>query len=200
MNQTEKVLCIPRNRLPQSWVQEQSRVTMALDEFTRQCTASEFAFVDRPLAEKDPSLKQVIPYIVLQTMDQKKTAVYNRQGSEARLHDLWSLGIGGHINPQDQGQDMDFEQILTAGMDRELAEEVAQRPAGEEPIFKGIISEEITDVGKVHLGAVFQILTREPEAWLPGEELHLFQWVDTDSLGDRNLELWSDMALALLNS
>ncbi len=198
----EKVLCIQRNQLPPSWVEPRGWVNMSMDQFVTQCTAAEFAFVDRPQAEQNPALKQVIPYIVLQTRDLSQTAVYNRQGSETRLHDLWSLGIGGHINPEDNPKnnrgEMDFKSLVTAGMERELSEELSLRPAGEKPIFKGIISEDITDVGKVHIGAVFQILTQDTTAWAPGSELHLFQWKQTADLKALNMELWSEMALELL--
>jgi predicted NUDIX family phosphoesterase len=81
--------------------------------------------------------------------------IYNRQGSEKRLHDLWSLGIGGHINPVDQqNQQSSFKDILVSGMERELGEELAKRPKQDIAGFSGIISEDITDVGKVHFGAV----------------------------------------------
>ncbi|MCG8563902.1 MAG: phosphoesterase [Desulfobacterales bacterium] len=199
MNPTEQVLCIHRNRLPENWVETQSRVPMDLDTFVAKCTQAGFEFVDRPKAEQNPDLKQVIPYIVLQTQDEKETAIYNRQGSEARLHDLWSLGIGGHINPEDTDKAMGFKEILMAGMERELSEELASRPREDKPIFRGIISEDITDVGKVHLGAVFQIRTSDRSAWKPGEELHLFQWEATDQVKERNMELWSEMALELIS-
>ncbi len=151
--------------------------------------------------ENDSSYKQIIPYIVLQTMDSDKTAVYQRQGSEERLHDLWSLGIGGHINPVDMDTSKDaFKQILIAGMERELDEELEQMPEHDQPEFLGVISEDITDVGKVHLGAVFGINTNSPEIFLPGDELFQFKWEKTSDLQQLNLELWSTMAMELLST
>ena len=199
MNPSEKVLCIKKNHLPADWVKKRSVVPMALEPFVSQCTRSSFSFEKRGQAEEDPSLKQIIPYIVLQTIDGKKTAIYNRQGSEARLHDLWSLGIGGHINPEDQYPGDEFQTILTTGMERELREELSRRPLKDTPIFMGIINEEITEVGQVHLGAVFMIKTDTPDAYAPGSELHAFQWEDTDKLGDKNFELWSTLALELIS-
>ncbi|MBA3008765.1 MAG: phosphoesterase, partial [Proteobacteria bacterium] len=87
MNKNESVLCIHRDRLPLSWVTPKSVVPLALSAFVHQCALSGFEFVNRREAEKDPSLKQVIPYIVLQTKNLELTAIYNRQGSEKRLHD-----------------------------------------------------------------------------------------------------------------
>jgi predicted NUDIX family phosphoesterase len=180
--------------------QKKSIVPLKIDDFLLQCSQAGFEFVDRPAAEKDPSYKQIIPYIVLQTSDLKWTAMYHRQGSEKRLHDLCSVGIGGHINPIDMDEGTpSFNRILTTGMMRELSEELKQRSQKDTPVFEGVISEDITDVGKVHLGAVFRILTQEPDAYQPGEELYDFSWQPTDQLNQVNLELWSSLALKLLS-
>ncbi len=172
---------------------------MTIDRFIDQCTLAGFDFIPRPAAEKDPSYKQIIPYIILQTADLEMTAVYNRQGSEKRLHDLWSVGIGGHINPVDvKHQTTSFEQILVTGMQRELSEELSRMPETDEPVFTGVISEEITDVGTVHLGAVFRILTHSPDLYIPGDELFDFGWEKTGNLEQLELELWSTLALELI--
>jgi predicted NUDIX family phosphoesterase len=199
VNKKEKVLCIKRNLLPETWVTKKSIIPLELELFVENCSRNGFEFIQRAEAENDPSYKQIIPYIILQTHDHIKTAVYQRQGSEKRLHDLWSLGIGGHINPIDiNGQQNSFEQILITGMQRELNEELEQMPRSFFPKFAGVISEDMTDVGKVHLGAVFTIMTDKPEAFLPGEELYQFTWKKTNNLEQLNLELWSTMALDLI--
>ena len=196
---TEQVLCIPRNRLPDSWVEKKSVIPLEFNAFADQCALAGYQFIDRAQAENDPSFKQIIPYVLIQTQDLSLTAVYNRQGSEKRLHDLWSLGIGGHINPIDNGSlDDTFEDILAAGMARELDEEIEKRPAQDIPKFSGVISEEITEVGRVHLGAVFRILTSTPKAYRPGPELYDFKWADTKSIRHMNMELWSELAMTLL--
>jgi len=199
LNKNEKVLCIKRDLLPESWVTQKSIVSLELDRFIENCSTSGFEFVKRINAENNSSYKQIIPYIILQTKDHGKTAIYQRQGSEQRLHDLWSLGIGGHINPVDMNTNKDsFKQILFTGMQRELDEEFEKMSEEIFPEFLGVISEDITDVGKVHLGAVFTIKTNSPEKFLPGEELFQFIWEKTNSLHQLNLELWSTMALELL--
>ncbi|MCM2283445.1 MAG: phosphoesterase [Desulfobacula sp.] len=196
----ETVLCIKRKLLPDSWVQPKSVVPLSLDVFIETCSVSGFEFLNRKVAENDPEYKQIIPYIVLQTRDMKKTALYNRQGSEKRLHDLWSVGIGGHINPIDsEEEDAPFRKILMAGMERELNEELDKRSSDDLPDFMGVISEDITDVGKVHLGAVFRIRTAHPEKYQAGSELFQFAWSETGSLYKFNMELWSSLALELLS-
>ncbi|MBU8848415.1 MAG: phosphoesterase [Desulfobacterales bacterium] len=200
MTKHETVLCIKRSLLPESWVKEKSIVPLDFDLFISHCSAAGFEFINRSDAEKNPSYKQIIPYIILQTTDFEKTAVYNRKGSEQRLHDLWSIGIGGHINPIDmKTQNDSFKQILISGMERELNEELDQRSENDLPHFIGVISEDITDVGKVHLGAVFRILTTAPDKFFPGSELFQFKWEKTKNLEQLNLELWSNLALELIS-
>ncbi|MCA1792543.1 MAG: phosphoesterase [Desulfotignum sp.] len=193
-------MCIHQDRLPEKWMAKTAVIPMDLEDFVQTCTRAGYDFVPRDDAENNPALQQVIPYIVLQTQDLGATAVYNRQGSEKRLHDLWSLGIGGHINPMDStNSGSAFQDILVAGMTRELDEELEKRPDQEQPSFCGIINENITDVGRVHLGAVFQILTPTPGSYMPGPELSEFQWQATNELGTLHMELWSTLSLDLIN-
>jgi predicted NUDIX family phosphoesterase len=200
LQEKEKILCIRQDRLPKAWMAKTAVVPMDFSAFVDHCTRAGHEFVNRIPAEEDTGWQQVIPYIILQTRDLGKTAVYLRQGSETRLHDLWSAGIGGHINPRDQtvlGES--FQTILMSGMARELDEELTQRPPADLPVFCGIIHETVTDVGRVHLGAVFRILTQTPASYVPGPELFRFQWVDTNRLASMNMELWSCLAMDLLS-
>ncbi len=195
----EQVLCIDRNALPPEWVSQRTVLPMNFSTFTATCTQSGFHFINRSRAEKDNKKKQIIPYILVQTVDGSMTAAYNRQGSEKRLHDLWSIGIGGHINPEDKISDTDdFQKILKNGMSRELDEELVSRPLSDPIEFAGIISEDITPVGCVHLGAVFKIITDSAKSYVPGPELHSFTWHPTKNIAQLNLELWSKLALELL--
>lgn len=228
---TEKVLCIRRVDFPVKWVEKRS--VMKMDEhlfFNSFSSRKDFNlyWVDRPFAEKESMFKQIIPYVLIQAANATLTAIYKREGNEKRLHDLWSMGIGGHINPLDKSSNKflaisptasenhmqhnnylhdnitDFRQLLYSGMNRELAEELLIRPETEAPpIFLGTINEDITDVGKVHFGVVFKISADSPEQFIPGEELVGFEWIETKKLlaqinSDLNMELWSEMAVELL--
>jgi predicted NUDIX family phosphoesterase len=199
LNTREKILCIRQDRLPDAWMARTAVAPMPLSEFVDVCTRAGHRFMDRAVAEQDACWQQVIPYVVLQTRDQDKTAVYLRKGSETRLHDLWSFGIGGHIDSQDRsGYSVPFRDILISGMTRELDEELIRRPEADAPVFCGIINEMITEVGQVHLGAVFQIKTDMPDAYVPGPELNRFHWMATSRIFSLNMELWSSLALDLL--
>jgi predicted NUDIX family phosphoesterase len=103
-------------------------------------------FVPRAEAEIDPGRKQVIPYLVLRDAERWFLMRRTRAGGDARLHDRWSIGVGGHVNPGDEG--------LLGGLRREWREEL---DAGFEPDFVpvALINDDTTDVGAVHLGVVF---------------------------------------------
>ena len=67
-------------------------------------------------AEEDPTHKQVIPYLVLRDGERWFLMRRTKAGGDARLHDRWSIGVGGHLNPGDGD--------VAGGLRREWAEEV----------------------------------------------------------------------------
>ena len=69
-----------------------------------------------------------------------------KAGGDARLHDRFSIGVGGHLNPGDGD--------LAGGLRREWREELV---ADFEPEFQliGLLNDDTTEVGSVHLGAVY---------------------------------------------
>jgi len=111
-----------------------------------QLVAREGRFVPRPAAERDRSMKQVIPYLVLMDRSRYFLMRRTRAGADERLHDRCSIGVGGHLNPGDAD--------LIGGLRREWHEEL---DAGFTPEFRliGLLNDDSTDVGSVHLGAVF---------------------------------------------
>jgi len=109
-----------------------------------------FSFMPRSLAEHDPSFKQLIPYVILRYRDQLFHYTRGQGGGEKRLRALRSVGIGGHINPQDQDA---AAHPYRQGMLRELAEEVVIDTAYDESCI-GFINDDATPVGQVHLGVV----------------------------------------------
>jgi predicted NUDIX family phosphoesterase len=110
-----------------------------------QLIAERHFFIDRPAAEASPQFRQIIPYVVIRHGDAFFVLQRTAKQTEARLHHKLSLGIGGHINP---GHD------LAAGLQKELDEEVRVNDAYELE-FAGILNDESTEVGRVHLGAVY---------------------------------------------
>lgn len=79
----------------------------------------EGSFLPRPQAEEDPSYRQIIPYALVRHAQKFFLMRRTKGGGEARLHNLYTLGVGGHINPEDVGGNPVLE-----GLRRELLEEV----------------------------------------------------------------------------
>ena len=154
----------------------------------------------RPAMEKDPSFKQLIPYVIFRYRDpagQTLLFQYTRgkgQG-ESRLHAKRSIGIGGHISSDDAGQASAYEE----GMRRELEEEVIIGTPYQSRIA-GLINDDETEVGRVHLGVVhlFDVETpavepRESEIMYAG-----FRPV-SDLLAEiERFETWSQICLRAL--
>lgn len=120
-------------------------------------------FMDRDLAEADPNFKQLIPYTVIVRFG-LLAAYYRGKGQgEARLRGKRSIGFGGHINPHDTDGAMvgtfDFQgwpvnAQYAAGVARELTEELrfTSVPREMSMLTVGLINDDSTEVGKVHLG------------------------------------------------
>lgn len=104
--------------------------------------------------ERDPSFKQLIPYVIFRRRDpsgEVSLFQYTRgkgQG-EKRLHAKRSIGVGGHISSDDASCPSPYEE----GMRRELAEEVVIDTPYTSSLV-GLINDDLTEVGKVHLGVV----------------------------------------------
>lgn len=77
-------------------------------------------WVDRDLAENDPSFKQIIPYVVFLRGREVFHYARSKGGGEKRLHGLRSLGVGGHVEETDGP----IENAYDAGLSRELSEEL----------------------------------------------------------------------------
>jgi predicted NUDIX family phosphoesterase len=156
----------------------------------------------RPEAEHDPSFKQLIPYVIFRHRDasgQVSLFQYTRGKGmgEARLHSKRSIGVGGHISADDRTCETAVP--YAEGMRRELDEEViVDSPSSERCV--GLINDDETPVGQVHLGVVHlvdverpAVFPREPEIIEAG-----FRPVDELLADPSGFESWSQICLAAL--
>ncbi len=154
-------------------------------------------FRARSAVETDPSWKQVIPYPILRDGPRWFLMRRTRAGGDARLHDRYSIGVGGHVNPADGARDGDLSTALRREWTEEL--EVAFVPAFR---FVGLLNDDTTDVGAVHLGLVYEgdaagrpVAIRETEKLSGG-------FVDTAAVGAVAdlLETWSRLAFEFIEA
>ena len=151
------------------------------------------SFLSRHLAETDESFKQIIPYVVVRYESKYLLARRTSRQTESRLHGKSSLGIGGHIN--DTEQLAAGASIIEAGLERELEEEIHLYGQRRSLKLAGIISDDSTPVGRVHLGLVFLLDVASPEFRVNEPELMTAEWADVGALRDRypQMETWSQI-------
>ena len=115
--------------------------------------------------EEDPGFKQLIPYVIFRHRDgdgRQMVFQYTRgtgQG-EGRLHRKRSVGIGGHISAIDAGANANGNPY-EEGMRRELEEEVIVETSYTAHLV-GLINDDQTEVGRVHLGVVHRFDVEDP--------------------------------------
>ena len=142
----------------------------------------------RAEAEVDPTWKQLIPYLVLRDGERVFLMRRTRAGGDARLHDRFTIGVGGHVNPGDAG--------IEDALRREWREEIAAA-FEPEPRLLGLLNDDSDPVGAVHLGVVYEADARgRPVAIRETEKLSgAFQTLeDARSARDR-METWSALLL-----
>jgi predicted NUDIX family phosphoesterase len=149
---TERVLVLPRQHVPGGCDFTGIRATDDAElARLRSAVAEHGRYLDRPVAEASPEWKQLIPYVLVRDGGQLFLMERTDAGGDARLHRKASIGVGGHLNPVDDGEDP-----LTDGLRREWAEELE---ADWQPDFRlvGLLNDDSNPVGSVHLGVVFTV-------------------------------------------
>jgi predicted NUDIX family phosphoesterase len=161
--------------------------TAMLDAFRRQGQ-----FVDRAAAEADPEWKQPIPYCAILRGREIFVVQRKRTQSETRLHDLLSIGLGGHVNPE-ADPPPDGASFFASTLRRELGEELQIAPSAPAPAFCGLLNDDSNPVGKVHVGLVY--LLRLPVGATPPAEVGVRE-ISKMAGGFRDLveseNLWQD--------
>jgi len=150
----------------------------------------------RDLVETDPDWLQVIPYAVLIDLADRPWA-YRRTGGDDRLRARCSIGVGGHVEQEDDRGDL--LPTVRAALARELAEELAAYPRTMAGLIQPIawINEQKTAIGRVHLGLVFALPwgMADPPQPRRGEGLEAIGFVDPTAITSAaGYEDWSLLA------
>lgn len=166
--------------------------------------------VPRAIAEDDPTFRQVIPYVTL--ISESGTVLAYRRGEagqEGRLHDLWSIGVGGHTEIGDlfeedvTGETEDPWDFLMSAALREVQEELPNSWIDVEDLqVAGVIRLAGSDVDKVHVGVwiIAVVPDDEVEAVLVNTEdtIEKADWAYVEQLETLELEAWSELVLQRL--
>lgn len=157
-------------------------------------------YLPRNQMEQDPGFKQLIPYCIFQFVNEDQSVEvfqYTRgkgQG-EKRLHSKRSVGIGGHISTLDAHDESPYD----LGMQRELEEEIIiETPFTQKQI--GLINDDQTDVGKVHLGVVHLFTVEKPNVSAREDEIIESGFSPVEELMENldGFESWSQICLAAI--
>lgn len=152
-------------------------------------------YLPRAEAERDPTHKQLIPYVILRCGDTVLAYVRGAGSGEARLAALRSIGLGGHVEIKDQARGSAYEE----GVRREVAEEVEIEPPLRERIV-ALINDDANDVGRVHLGVVHLWDLPTPTARPRETAIAEARFTPIAELRrhPEGLETWSQIALQVL--
>ena len=147
----EMILVVARNIvIPESWrgiktegIEGFEKLVREYGQFQRRGAP------DKGGMEDDPNFKQIIPYMVFRSRDRYLLMQRTDQSIETRLHNKYSLGIGGHINQED----LDQGETILDWARREFNEEVEYSGQFNARAL-GLLNDDTDSVGRVHLGYV----------------------------------------------
>ena len=186
----EDVLCVPRTTIfpDGAW---HGLVTRGLERVLRTVRAAS-EYQPRSEVEDNAELQQIIPYCVVRHPHDDSYLITRRlrQSSERRLHHLYSLGIGGHVNPSDG---ITGDPVI-GGLRREWAEEICC-PSPATARLVAALNDDSSPVSRVHLGLVFLV---EPTlGFVDVRETHKLEGevLSLEAMRDRylSMESWSQL-------
>ncbi len=150
-----------------------------------QIEAMETRLIDRAICEKDESTLQLLPYNVLvNEYGQVFRYLRGDGGDESKLHDNYSIGIGGHVDdaPGPDNYTEDILHLLKNEAAREIREEVGLTgPIF--PVFTHYLMDYTNEVGRVHLGLLsVNLVTTDRIGKLEDGTILNGEWVEVEDL------------------
>jgi predicted NUDIX family phosphoesterase len=157
-------------------------------------------FLSRAKAEKDPTHKQIIPYVLLTHGERVLFYVRGKKAGEQRLVAKASIGIGGHMNESDESLFALDDAAYRAGVEREVAEEIRINTKFGDHIV-ALLNDDSNEVGQVHLGVIHIFKLAEPRVEKREAMITNLDFLSKDELLARrdSLETWSQICLDSLD-
>lgn len=153
--------------------------------------------------EEDPAFKQIIPYAVISHKEPEHSGVQPnqyyylfRRGSgqtEKRLQNLYSMGVGGHMNPVISAESE--EHYIIDELKREFFEEVRLSDGChiKDIEFIGFINDDSIPVSRVHLGLLYDIRVSNRDISVYETDKMTAAWIDKSGLAEfyEGMETWT---------
>jgi predicted NUDIX family phosphoesterase len=153
-------------------------------------------FRERSELEEDPSFKQIIPYAIISNKESFFLFKRTSGQTEKRLHNKFSLGVGGHMNQSNLKKSN--EQYLINELKRELFEEINLLDGCliEDVEFIGFINDDTIPVGSVHIGLLYNIHVSTKDVVVNETDKMTAVWIDKPDLAEfyEGMETWTKIA------
>lgn len=202
----EPVLCISQEALAEQRIPTTGMGILAFD--WDKVDLDHIALLSRSVCD-NPKHKsvgeyfpQIIPYIVVRNQEGKILTYSRGKGTEDRLHAFRSIGFGGHIDFVDVfNHPSNLISAIQVGADREIAEElVADGNITNNIKPDNIIIDYTNDVGKVHVGVLFDITLDEVNT--DTYEISDAMWLSLDEIKQSSgkYENWSRLVINYIDN
>lgn len=202
----EPVLCISQEALAEQRIPTTGMGILAFD--WDKVDLDHIALLSRSVCD-NPKHKsvgeyfpQIIPYIVVRNQEGKILTYSRGKGTEDRLHAFRSIGFGGHIDFVDVfNYPTDLIRTIQIGAEREIAEELGADSNITNNIKPdNIIIDYTNDVGKVHVGVLFDITLDEVNT--DTYEISDAMWLSLDEIkqSSNKYENWSKLVINYIDN
>lgn len=202
----EPVLCISQEALAEQRIPTTGMGILAFD--WDKVDLDHIALLSRSVCD-NPKHKsvgeyfpQIIPYIVVRNQEGKILTYSRGKGTEDRLHAFRSIGFGGHIDFVDVfNHPSNLISAIQVGADREITEElVADGNITNNIKPDNIIIDYTNDVGKVHVGVLFDITLDEVNT--DTYEISDAMWLSLDEIkqSSSKYENWSRLVINYIDN
>ncbi len=152
-------------------------------------------FRKRNDVENNPGYKQIIPYAVITSDNYYYLLKRTSKQSEKRLHNKVHLGLGGHMNPNNEI--LHNEKYLLNELYRELDEEIIVSDNCSIITKKliGFINDDTIEVGKFHIGVLYIFKLSNRDVKIRELDKMTAKWVSKNELFKHKseMETWSEI-------
>lgn len=188
----EKIVVVSSEIMSRAYGVDSEKIIRADEGELLSLVHKNYELLLRSRVEQDNSYKQMISYCLITCGDEIFVTRRTKKQTESRLHNMYSVGVGGHISATDLGS----EDVVIAGMLRELHEEV-YIPSDVTYEFFGIINDNSSEVNSVHLGICYVIRLDEKDCSVRETEKMEGRWISLDEIGEylEHMEGWSKILL-----
>lgn len=192
-NACEKVLVVPRGFLAARDSLLDRGFHNGANSDLLQSIGRDGFFVPRHEAEHCAGLKQVILYLVMKYG--RSLFMYQRvnASTEKRLMHMYSIGLGGHVNPVDKRSS---GRLFSLNLYRELTEEV-QFAGHFSYRLIGTVNDDESEVGRYHLGLVYLVTCSTPDIRIRETDKLTGSLVPVSGVSayEASMETWSALIL-----